>query len=209
MYQKLKSEILDIIDIVNKCPENLREKCFELLLNNYLETEKPTKSEAVSMIVKSENQPIKAEPSINDQGTSLYELLPTDFPVKVQRFLETNGVSFEMINKLYYKENGQILPLYESLKSTQMSECQIRLALLTAFENSFATGEMKFNGEEVRKRCQQMKCYDGSNFAANFKNNSHLFDDWAEKYDKTATYGLSIDGKKKLAETLIILAKDS
>ena len=36
MYQKLKDEIKEIIEIVNQCPEGLQEKCFELLLENFI-----------------------------------------------------------------------------------------------------------------------------------------------------------------------------
>ena len=36
MYQNLKGEIKEIIEIVKECPEGLQEKCFELLLENYL-----------------------------------------------------------------------------------------------------------------------------------------------------------------------------
>ena len=52
-----------------------------------------------------------------------------------------------------------------------MAESQIRLALLTAFENSFSNpnGDMTFNGEIVRQRCQDMKCYDTANFSSIFK----------------------------------------
>lgn len=40
MYQNLKSEIKEIIEIVNQCPETLQEKCFELLLENFLNSKK-------------------------------------------------------------------------------------------------------------------------------------------------------------------------
>ena len=90
-----------------------------------------------------------------------------------------------------------------------MSECQIRLSLLTAFENAYnnQNGELTFNGEIVRTRCNDMKCYDGPNFASIFKSHSKNFDNWDEKYNKNTEYSLSVEGKKRLAETLKTLAK--
>ena len=86
----------------------------------------------------------------------------------------------------------------------------MRIALLTAFENSFSdsNGDMTFNGEVVRQRCQAMKCYDMPNFSTNFKKNSSFIDNFNDKYDKNANYSLSIEGKKELAKIISELAKE-
>lgn len=214
MYQQLKSEIKEIIEIVNQCPEPLQEKCFEVLLENYLSSfkdEKPSRKKSAPTLENEERKPVEPEEQ-NEKpiSQSNEEIAVKDFHVKIQRFLLNNNIDIEIINELYYKENGKILPLYEALKSTKMSECQIRLALLTAFENSYSdgNGEMYFNGEVVRQRCNDMKCYDSPNFSRHFKNNSNLFDNWEEKYEKTTNYTLSVEGKKTLANVLIDLAKD-
>jgi len=214
MYQQLKSEIKEIIEIVNQCPERLQEKCFEVLLENYLSSFKVEKSsikKSATTLEDIERKPVEPEVQ-NEKSVSQAneEIAVRDFHVKIQRFLSSNNLGTKIINELYYKENGKILPLYESLKSTKMSECQIRLALLTAFENSYTdgNGEMYFNGEVVRQRCNDMKCYDSTNFSRIFKNNANLFDNWVEKYEKTTNYTLSLEGKKALAAVLVDLAKD-
>ena len=43
---------------------------------------------------------------------------------------------------------------------------------------------------------------------AYFKNNSSLWDNWPEKYDKGISIVLSNEGKKELAKVLLDLAKD-
>ena len=204
MYEKLKQEIKDILEITKECPEALQEKCFEILLNSFLEQFKP-----VQTTVKEEMQRIDASQPIDNQNevaetsSSGDEITENDFHVRVRKFLNTNNVSIADLNKIYYKENGQLMPFYESMHSTKMSECQIRLTVLTAFENGFANGDFVVNGEVIRKRCQDLKCYDGPNFASIFKNNSSIFDNWADKYDKNTSYTLSVEGKKILAQTLI------
>lgn len=212
MYAQLKSEIKEIIEIVNQCPEALQEKCFETLLENYLSTMSPKKQpqkeeERISTLKNDESNQLTT--STIQEAPSSEEIALNNFHIKVKKFLQDNKIDAAVLNKLYYKENGSILPLYDSLKSTRMSECQIRLALLTAFENSYSdgNGEMRFNGEVVRQRCQDMKCYDTPNFSSIFKKNSKYFDNWNEKYDKTVDYVLSAEGKKELANTLLDLEK--
>ena len=215
MYQELKKEISTIIEIVKQCPESLQEKCFELLLNNYISSIKVNAESVCAQAVSTSSEKV-AEPLVVGAETTAFieekdeEIQIKDFHVKLQRLLTTNGITVETINQLYYKENGKIMPLYDSLRTTKMSECQTRLILLTAFENAYnsGTGDLVVNGEEVRQRCQTMKCYDSPNFATNFKKCAAYFDNWNEKYDKNAEYTISVEGKKELVAILIDLAKE-
>lgn len=202
MYEELKAEIKEIIAITKECPAELQQKCFEILLDNYLQKFRATKSVQPAPL-QSEDKVDEVVLETNDSSSSASDITDNDFHVKVRRFFQTNNISVNDLNKIYYKENGQLLPYYESMHSTKMSECQLRLTLLTAFEAGFANGEFVVNGENVRKRCQELKCYDSPNFATNFKNNAALFDNWTDKYDKNTDYILSSEGKKQLAQTLI------
>lgn len=213
MYQMLKSEIKEIIEIVKQCPEALQEKCFELLLENFLNAKRG--SAAPSKCASSAEDNIHtadttvSENESGETNNQNAEITMKDFHVKIQRFLNSNGIAIDDINYLYYKEEGKLMPLYETLNSTNMSECQIRLALLTAFENSFSdnNGEMTFNCEVVRARCNAMKCYNAKNFTSYFKSNVDYWEAWPEKYDKTQNITLSSEGKKELAKVLLDLAK--
>ena len=211
MYQKLKNEIKDIIEITKQCPEVLQEKCFELLLENYLKPNDQTKRNIVQTAFEESNQSVDStlnEPKEEKQSCVEEEIVLTDFYIKIRKFLESNNITIEMINSLYYKEEGKLMPLYESLNSNKMTDCQNRIALLTAFESSFSNGgEMVFNGEVVRQRCQDLKCYDAPHFADTFKRYSSLFDNWTGKYDKKVQYSLSVEGKKELANVLLELAE--
>lgn len=215
MYLDLKKEIVDIIEIVQQCPEKLQEKCFEMLLSQYISEHKVGKNQKAveESVVKSftlEDEVVDS--AVGESGTnsnSSDEIKISDFHIKTQRFFSSNGISISNINDLYYKEDGKLMPLYETLGSTKMSECQIRLELLTAFENSFSNpnGDMSFNGEEIRQRCQAMKCYDLANFSTNIKKSSNLLDNFNDKYDKNTEYILSAEGKKELAKTILELVK--
>lgn len=214
MYQKLKEEIREIIAIVEQCPDALKEKCFELLLENYLDSTKNVQRH------KTENTPVpspqEALPQNSNDGEGKSEdiaadddICEKDFHVKVLKLLKDNGITMKMINGLYYKENGCLMPFYETLKSTSMQECQMRLAVLTAFENSFnnTSGDMTFDCESIRNRCQTMKCYNATNFTGYFKSNKDLWETWPDKYDKSFIVTLSPEGKKKLTEVLTDLSE--
>lgn len=204
MYEELKAEIKEIIEIAKECPVELQQRCFEILLDNYLQKFKATSNDSVAPIQSKESIDNIAIES-NETSSYTSDITENDFHVKVRKFFQLNNINVSDLNRIYYKENGQLIPYYESMHSTKMSECQIRLTLLTAFETGFATGEFVVNGETVRKRCQELKCYDAPNFATTYKNNSTIFDNWTEKYDKTVSYILSLEGKKLLAQTLVKL----
>lgn len=208
MYLELKEEIKNIIEVVQQCPEKFQERCFEILLNQYITDYRGEKPEIKQQQIVEESKNIDV--GYTEESIQTDEIKQTDFHIKVQKFMSTNGISISDINNLYYKENDKLMPLYETLGSTKMSECQMRIALLTAFENSFSdpNGDMTFNGEVVRQRCQAMKCYDMPNFSTNFKKNSSFIDNFNDKYDKNANYSLSIEGKKELEKIISELAKE-
>lgn len=201
--EDLKSKVLEIASIAKECPENLQEKCFELLLTDFLSRQHPSHHKKKDKQEKDEEVEQTQEQKDNNNGsTSQKDIQEKDLHVKVRQVMKKEGVTVEQINQIFYKENGDIKPLFDDLRTTKAAESQIRIALLTALKNAIQTGDFKFNGEEVRKDTQQRKCYDAPNFVANFKNNKTLFDNF-EAYDKTnPTISLSTEGKTRLAEVI-------
>lgn len=200
-WPRIKQEMVDVLDIVKMCPEPLQEKCFELLLSALLQ--QGGRSEAAP------KQELQGSPDTETDvpdGEAADEITEANVHLKVRRFLGKEGVTMDQVNALFYKEDGAIKPLYETLGTHKMAEAQIRLALMSAFEHAFPNGEFCFDVEEVRSRCQDMKCYDGPNFAANFKNSAALFDNFT--YKKGASGELSAEGKKELATAIKLLAAE-
>jgi hypothetical protein len=205
----LKADVLEIATIAKECPESLRDKCFELLLSHYLKQLEPdTKNATVKEPAtepKSEKEDetrTEASSQTSITPTSEHDLAIRDVHVKAQRFLAKYGKTIDDLNQIFYKEAGELRPLYEDLKTTKTSESQTRIALLHALLSGINTGEFQFDGEAVRKECQTRKCYDANNFSANFKNNSTLFDGF-EKYEKQSpTIKLSEAGRESLARVI-------
>lgn len=204
MYSNLKNEIENIIEIVNKCPEPLQEKCFEILLNSYLKTNQTI--EEPSKIVNTPVNQIKDEKiTKKENDISEEEIKESHFHLVIRRLLTSNSITMKDINNLYYIENEKLKPLYDCLNAQKMSDSQIRIALLTAFENGYSDNVLEFNIQEVRERCKTFKCYDGTNFMAIFKRNKELFDNIEEK--DVTDIKLSNEGRKKMVETLFALAR--
>jgi hypothetical protein len=204
MQDTLKQKILEIVGIAKECPEPLQVKCFELLLSDYLARQHPKASEKDKKAAEiKESGPAVQKGESEVKKTSQQEdIQEIDLHVKARQFLKKNTLTVDQINQLFYKEEGNFLPLYDDLKTTQAAESQIRIALLHALLNGMHSGDFEFNGESVREEATMRKCYDPANFAAIFKKNQSLFDSF-DKYDKRhPSVRLSAEGKEKLAEII-------
>ncbi len=124
-----------------------------------------------------------------------------DLHLKARRFLEKHALSVDQINNLFYKEDGDLKPLFEDLKTSRMAEAQIRIALLQALKSGLVAGDFVASVELVRQECAARKCYDSANFSANFKNNATFFDFdiWSKE---VKSLQLSDSGRKELAELI-------
>jgi hypothetical protein len=212
----LKVLVQEVIDATKLCPEPLQALAFEILLKHQLEMSSgeivrpgprkiDTPVEGPARPVISEDTPVEIEEKAADSDE---EINTKDLHAKVRKFLQENGLSLKDVNGLYYKEGSEIKPLYDDLRSTGMSESQIRIALLEAFENAIGTGNFEFKGESVRDKCKIHKAYDSPNFTRNFRNNAALFESF-ESYDPSKPIRLSAAGRTRLAAVLTELARSA
>ena len=197
MSDELKAKVREFATIAKECPQHLQEKCFEVLMTDYLNSLKSPRTAQTSLAATAGEIPTE-EPSAPEQA----DIQETDLHIKARKFLSKYSVSVDDLNQILYKEGDQFLPLYEDLKTTRAAESQVRIGLLQALIWALQTGEFQFDGEAVRKECQERKCYDGNNFATNFKNNSSLFEGFSRYSAKSPTIRLSEDGRKELAELI-------
>lgn len=211
--ETLKADVLDIASIARACPENLQERCFELLLSHYLDGLSTTaakdkegipQEQAPAHIQDSTESTSSGQPNAS-QPSSEQDLTVNDVHVKARKFLEKYGRSVADLNQLFYKEGDEFKPLYEDLRTTKIAESQIRLALLAALKEGITTGDFVFDGEQVRVECQVRKCYDKANFAATFKRNAVLFDAFDSYHSESPNVKLSEAGKEQLSGLIIEL----
>jgi hypothetical protein len=201
--KSMREKVLELAAIAKECPENLQAICFETLLKHELEQlspRKPAREDKPPADTGPANEADK-KPSVEDSAKSQDDIVEKDLHTKVRHFAKKYSVTMEDLNNIFYKEAGAIQPLYEDLKTTRMSEGQVRIALLQALRNAISTGDFAAQVADVRAECNVRKCYDQANFASNFSKAAASFD--FEKYDKSiTTVRLSEDGRKQLAELI-------
>jgi hypothetical protein len=211
--EDLKADVLEIASIAKACPDNLQERCFELLLSHYLDglgATAPKNEERAPQERAPEHDQGSADSATNGQASvssssSGQDLTASDLHLKARKFLEKYGRSVADLNQLFYKEGEEFKPLYEDLKTTKITESQIRLALLAALKEGIKTGDFVFDGEKVRAECQVRKCYDQANFAATFKRNATLFDAFDSYDSESPKVRLSEAGKEQLSGLIVDL----
>lgn len=131
MSEKLKQKIVEFVALTKDCPENLQEKCFELLLADYLQQLRPKVLGVAENVKQSKLTNDEDKQEGEDKKTPQQEdIAETDLHVKARQFLKKSGLTVGHINQLFYKEEGNFLPLYDDLKTTKAAESQIRVALL-------------------------------------------------------------------------------
>lgn len=193
MKKNIKETISEILEIVELCPAELKQKCFELLLVDALDTDgrKMKKSEDSGPSEDTKKEEGKPE---NDTLENP-EIKFSNTHVKARKFIESVGI--DIINNIFYLEAGEFKPLYDDLKAKTLAESQIRISLLEALKNGLKSGEFHFSVEGVRGLCKDVyKSYDKTNFAANYKNNKELF---ADEYGSDDLIKISQAGKNRLA----------
>ncbi|HEX2828866.1 MAG TPA: hypothetical protein VHP37_21120 [Burkholderiales bacterium] len=201
----LADKVKELAAIAALVPENLQAICFEVLLKDHLSSgasgTRPSNEAKGQAAGAATVEPVVPAASFEEVAKTQADLTLADLHVKARKFLEKYGLSIAEINNLFYKEGTEIKPLYEDLKTTRMSEAQIRVTLFQALRRGLSDGEFTAQIENVRAECRDRKALDGANFAANYKNNNSLFD--FDKYDKdTKILRLSEDGRKELAQLI-------
>lgn len=132
MPDDLKERVLEIVSIAKECPDNLQPLCFELLLRDYLENRQRPPVAPAQQATPPEKPPTE-EPEFpsddkfrpaGETATGQQDLKAGDLHVKVRKFMERHSITLDHLNQLFYKDGGEIKPLYEDLKTTRMAESQ-------------------------------------------------------------------------------------
>lgn len=217
----LKEEIKEIIEIVAVVPEPLKVMCFEMLLKDALSKRHAPSGGTVPSPVSPTSEPkvpkgaaaATEEAGTESDSTSVpapgvqpkvgggSDITSSDLHMKTKKFMEKGGLTLEYINNVFYKEGGKFELLVTDFGATNMAEGQIRIASIQALQHALVDGDFKTTVSAVREECKIRKCYDQSNFTANFKKSADTFDfgEWSKDLTELR---LSEGGKKSLAEVI-------
>lgn len=189
----LAKEIKEIVELVKICPQNLQEKCFEILLSHAL-SQKEVNRPVVIMDkdMSGKNLPI----SINQN-------VPAEIQKRLKTFAGQHQLTEDEIRKLFNLDDaGNVSIEATDLKSKKVAQQQRRLALLIGVKHQLADGNFDVPKDELREACVTYGAYDAANFVQNLKNMKEIF----AGFKPTATNKLSPLGKKQAAELIKELA---
>jgi hypothetical protein len=192
MYEKIKGELKQIVELVESVPERYRDKCFDLLLSSLLSGQEPSAREKEDSSTKTDESRAKKDREFN-------------FPAKVKAFVRRYGIKEEQLERIAMVESGDVHFIHEP-KDVKNATGQIQWALLLGLKSALLGGDMVVDPEGVRSICIEKGLYDKANFAATFKRapNRSLFNGLLEPHGESQK--LTAKGEEKLAELLKDLA---
>jgi hypothetical protein len=197
MDATLKTEIQEIVEVIKSVPEHLQARAFELLLQDAIDRHSGKKQERRDDKGKDAKDDKPDRPKPRPSG----DLEPDAVPMRVKAFMKRTKVTAPQIAKLFHIEGDQFVPIW-TIQGTKVSKAQVQTALLQSLQRALTSGEFSFNREEVRTECESKKCYDKTNFTANFRNNQKYF----SGLEKDGLVSLTDEGMTALAELVTQLA---
>jgi len=184
-------EIKEIVELVKMCPQNLQEKCFEILLNHALSQKEDRHTTPMTKGMA------EGQPSDDIQGA------PPEIKKRLKAFTGQHQLSETEIYKVFsVDEAGNVDIVVTDLKSKKVAQQQRRLALLIGVKHQLADGSFDVPKDELREACVTYGPYDAANFGANLKNMKEIF----AGFKPTATNKLSPLGKSQAASLIKELA---
>jgi len=163
MYKNGEAALDRILALVEKCPKELREKCFEVLLSGYVQMEVGT------------FKPTTLPPTIHvGQQPSLQPPQPeSNIPQAVlPRFKNTAkriGVGLEKLEALFDFNTDPFGLHALTVPGKNKAEKTRSVALLAAARSYLATGAWSADWQEVKSLCVDQNCYDLANYSMNLK----------------------------------------
>jgi hypothetical protein len=153
MYENAEEVIARILIIVEKCPDALKEKCFEVLLRGYVEKELL----ATGTISAQNKQPKGSE--VSDVGASVPEAVLQRFQATAKRL----SIDLASLAGLFDFGNDPFTFHALVVDGKGNADKTRKVALLIAAKTYLATGYWIADWQEVKAECVNQSCYDQTN----------------------------------------------
>ncbi len=181
MYEGAEQGIQKILKLVDLCPEPLRAKAFEILLQGFVNSRTPRSPSGT---------PTPATPSLPATppapGADWTAAVPTDVLPRLQAMAKRRGIRPQDLASLFdfSADPFSFAPLH--VRGDSQKERTRKVALLVGARSFLATGRWVADWTEIKAMCTHQNCYNGPNFAATLKEGKgDIF--------KSVTSGTSVD----------------
>lgn len=184
MLDKLKADFDKIIALVNKTPPPLQEAAFKMILEQWFNANTALKSVSPP--------PPHATPGSGGPP------VPAGVPDAVKPFLTANGITTEILEKVFHPTGPGAQLLASSMPGNGKASKLVSLSLLLCVKQSLESGNFTCTLKELRELAIHYNCYDSPNFSNNLKNNKSYY----KPREKGADLVLSGPGLKKAGEII-------
>lgn len=187
MYEVLKAELQNIVELVETLPDRYKDRCFDLLLTALISQQEAGEEERPE------------QEGRRDVGDGDRRTKQAPLPAKVRAFIQRNAISEDELRKLFLIEGDEFHFIQEPAVS-QNAAGQIQWSLLLALKNALLGGDLEVDAESVRSVCIEKGLYDKGNFASTFKKAKNAAYFQAPPEPQGSAVKLSGAGEKRLAE---------
>jgi hypothetical protein len=179
MYENAESEIARIVALAALCPEDLKAKAFEILLQGYVDSLTPSRA---AMPVTSLPPP---DPAAGRRDPDA-QAMPPEVAPRLRAMAKRRGVTAEQIASLFDFSSDPFSYAPVNVEGTGATDRERKVALLVAARSFLATGRWVADWAEIKAMCTHQNCYDAANFAATLtKQKGQLF--------RAVTVGTSVE----------------
>jgi len=164
MYENADVELQRILKLVDSCPEPLRPKAFEILLQGFVDSFKPR---AVTPPPPATHRVSASADPTQDQNWSAG--IPVEVMPRLKAMAKRRSVSAEKLAALFDFSSDPFTFAPVHVPGSAMNERAKKAALLVASRSFLATGRWVADWAEIKAMCTHQNCYDVANFAATLK----------------------------------------
>lgn len=197
MYEKAEPELKRILELVDACPEPLRERAFEILLQGYVSR---LASPAREPLVREQHDPPPPPPP-GDQ--SWRQDIPEDVLPRFQTMASRIKAAPEKLADLFDFSADPFTYAAIHVDGKSNRERALRVAMLVAARGYLATGRWSADWAEIKAMCTHQSCYDVNNFSGVLKGAEG---DWFKKVTSGTSLQTAAKGQKEAERLLVALA---
>lgn len=186
MFKDAEKQLETILKVVEKCPEPLKEKCFEILLTAYAEAAARApepRGTSPGAPGATHTPPPPAPPP--GGASQIPQSLQQRFGIMAKRI----GVSVQNLERLFDFSAEPFTFHAVQVPGDKAARKSRSVVLLVAAKSYLATGVWSADWAEVKAECTNHSCYDQDNHASNLKKGE------GEEWFKTVVAGKPIELK--------------
>jgi len=178
--EDIKKTVDEVIELVKDVPEPYRLTAFQVILQQRLSGVQPVRPGTAT-------------------GEKEQESWDTELPIDVEAFLNEHSLSIGQLKRLFVVHEGGIGRSYDSkVDTSNRTDAQIQLSLLTALEHALEGRGFAFSFDELRDRTDDLGIFDTRRFKERYLSHENLFNG----FDDESNVTLSTDGMVALANLI-------